>query len=164
MRRWRKLNNMENKGDYFMKNWKQCTLFVFMALLVFTFISCGDPDNKSICECIEKEHLGISQGKCADICECSEQIAIINSTNIQIRKLINVNIGQMETAVIMLNEIYTVHMGIEQKQSFQNNILEIRLGVSGTVIDYNSTTKILTINWDVTISVLGPWLDHNNLI
>ena len=28
-----------------MKIWKQCTLLVFMALLVFTFIGCGD-DNK----------------------------------------------------------------------------------------------------------------------
>ena len=54
-----------------MKNWKQYTLIVFMAFLVFTFIGCGDDNGKKDpCNCNPKDHLAIDENCGCGLADC----------------------------------------------------------------------------------------------
>jgi len=113
-----------------MKNWKHCTLIVFMALLVFTFIGCGD-DEETICKCTEKNHLGIDQGKCADICDCTEWSDTLNGTAIEIRKQVGVTNAQANAAVTKINAAYGLRNG-GQKAIFAAKVTEIHVIAGNT--------------------------------
>jgi len=76
-----------------MKNWKQYTLIVFMAFLVFTFIGCGDDNgNKDPCNCDPKNHLAIDENCGCGLadCDCTAKVyGYINGIPIYRLKIIS---------------------------------------------------------------------------
>jgi len=91
-----------------MKNWKQFTLIVFMAFLVFTFIGCGDDNGKKDpCNCNPKDHLAIDENCGCGLadCDCIKQIGYIDG--IPVYKYKGISVEDMDDAVGKLYGFYT---------------------------------------------------------
>ena len=148
-----------------MRSWKHYGIVNLIVIIIFTFIACDkDVENNDFCNCNPKAHLGINENcSCGSIgCDCSEQIVMWDNTNIQIRKNAGVTVEQMNSAVEMLNVLFVNALLPDQKVAFQNNISEIRLGITGTVINHNNS--IITTTWNVDIDSFGSYLMNNNLL
>jgi len=92
-----------------MKNWKHYEIISFMLILVlsFIFITCEKNNDPVLCNCEIKEHLGINETCCGgDDCNCSEQIVALEGTEINIRKMNNVTVEQMNTSVNFITDYF----------------------------------------------------------
>ena len=132
---------------------------LFYTVILLTTISCGDKE----CDCDPKTHLGIGEiCSCGGTgCTCTEQTAVIAGTSILIRKQSGVTVAQMNSAVEMINEMYT-GFNSAGKNSFQNNITEIQIGSLNSGISH--TGKVMKTGYNESGESIVPYLFTNDLI
>jgi len=145
---------------------KKFLLIIVIFCFTFFTTACEEEPDPTLCECDPKNHLGIGEqaGSCADICDCTEQVVMLDGTAIKIRKQSGVTVAQMNSTVVILNYIYYYTFDMSMKDNFKANLVEIHLGPAGTPISHNPTTKVLTIGWDATDSEVAVWLFTNDLL
>ena len=134
-----------------MKYWKHYRIIGFFLVLMLSFIFITCEDDKS-CDCVKKTHLGINENCCnGKGCDCTEQIVILNGTEINIRKQAGITVDQMDTAVDKITNAYNKGLLPLQKTKFNGKVTEIRV-VSGNVVTrqgamvsvgYNATTTTI---------------------
>jgi len=155
-----------------MKNFKQCTLTVLLAFLVFAFIACGDDNN---CKCFETygewTHLeeGENCGCNKNNCNCQTKVnTTLTGTSIKVIKEPGVLLLDFNSMVGTFNDFLVtgVWWSTGQIANFKANITEIRVN-SGTAVSHNG--DVLTVGSTATtvtimLYLAGKGLDTNNPI
>ena len=114
------------------------------------------PDPDPVCECEDKEHLGVGEN-CCDIkgCECVQKV-YGTVAGIPIYREGNVSAGDMGDAVIVVNIIYEEALVPNQKTSFVDKITEIRIK---TTKGMSKNGTILTIGYNEEVSELIKYIE-----
>ena len=121
-----------------MKNWKQCTLIVFMALLVFTFIGCGDDP----CKCGAVD--------CSSTTKTYGYIVLDGGGgNIPIYRVKAVTEAQMDGVVAKVQAGYNGVNGVVKPKINTNNVNAIHITNDEWEI-YELTSKIIKIPYIFT--------------
>ena len=111
------------------------------------------------CTCPEKAHLNEGENcKCgADICsDCTEKINTNLSNGTKVIKEVGVSEADFNTMVEKLNYILAEGLTASKLELFPKKIVEIRVGVSGTITDIQE--KILLVGHDEDTSELRRYL------
>ena len=143
-----------------MKNWKQFTLMVFMALLVFTFIGCGDNDPPETCTC-KNLHIVLTGEKCnKDGCvsvEISGQR--VNGIPVTNRDEVASGLFNPQADIVGAALDYIGEHNPEQLVYIKANLKEINI-VGGTGGIPTSEGYVLTINLGHTDGEIWNALDN----
>ena len=150
-----------------MKIFKQCTLTVFIAFLVFAFITCGDDNN---CKCFETygewTHLeeGENCGCNKNNCNCQTKVnTTLTGTSIKVIKETGVLVADFEDMVELFNNflITDYYFNGSQVANLKANITEIRVN-SGTAVSHNG--GVLTVGSSATENNLEDYLIAKGLL